>query len=236
MPGLRSTRLRLAAMRTLASSQLSVSAPPRRPTCARAGRGPGLVFPCFAFLTSPFRPPGTMLAFGGPQLALRSLTIRWRKPCFLTVDHQAGQQGGRSRPHLNCDPPQPPVARLAQAVVLLLLAVRQAHRPEPRRRGEFAFDAGTPALTSGIGLTEDVCVRAILLEDDAGALPVGLQALIVGVGIVALVGRYVAGTWINQAHELLAVGHVPGRHRRRDQFAVRIRDSPGVSGPLLGES
>ena len=156
-------------------------------------------FPPLGFSYLPIPPARLNAGRGRPQPASRSLTIRWRKLCFLTVDHQAGQQGGRSRPHLNCDPPHPPIARLPQAVVLLPL-------------GEFALDVGTPALA------------------------VGLQSLMVGVGIVALVGRYVAGTWINQAHELLAVGHVPGRHRRRDQFAVRMRDSPGVSGPLLGES
>ena len=49
--GLRSTQLRLTAMRTLASSQLSVSAPPRRATCTLAGRGLSPVSP--SWLLSP---------------------------------------------------------------------------------------------------------------------------------------------------------------------------------------
>ena len=71
----------------------------------------------------------------------------------------------------------------------------------------------------------------------SSALAVGLQSLVVGVGIVALVGCYVAGTWVNQTNELLAIGHVARRDAHgRNEFAVRIRDSPGVSGQMLGES
>ena len=71
----------------------------------------------------------------------------------------------------------------------------------------------------------------------SSALAPPFELLVVLVGVVVLVCRHLLGLVVDQRRKDRAVGHVPRRDAHgRNQFAVRIRDSPGVGGQMLGES
>ena len=74
--------------------------------------------------------------------------------------------------HLDSDFRQTPIAHLSQAVILFLLS-------------KFAFDGGALALAVRIGPGDDLGSSTVFLHDDAAALTVGVQSLVVSVGVVA---------------------------------------------------
>ena len=79
----------------------------------------------------------------------------------LAIDHEASGQ------RLDC--------HLRQPVIFLLL-------------GKLTLDAWSLALAFGIRLADNVCVGAILLDDNAGALAPLFQLLVIGVGVITFVG------------------------------------------------
>ena len=85
---------------------------------------------------------------------------------------------------MNGDFRQPPIAHLSQAVILFLLS-------------KFAFDVEALALAVRIGPGDDLGSSTVFLHDDAGALTVGFQSLVVGVGVVAFVRCHLLGKRVN---------------------------------------
>ncbi len=87
--------------------------------------------------------------------------------------------------------------------------------------GKLALDARTFAPAMRIGSPQYLRIDTVLLNHDAVALPIGFEASVVGVGVVAFVGGNFLRLPVNQRLENLTVSHIARRDRKRRERTDR---------------